>query len=61
MVKPGGQIIVINHTRSPNGRLWGKIEDLLAPVFVRIGFTTDLDVIRVMREVGMNVQSGRGL
>jgi phosphatidylethanolamine/phosphatidyl-N-methylethanolamine N-methyltransferase len=55
VVKPGGQIIVINHTRSPNGRVLGKIEDFLAPVFVRIGFTTDLDVIRVMREVGMNV------
>ncbi|MEW6659554.1 MAG: class I SAM-dependent methyltransferase [Thermodesulfobacteriota bacterium] len=55
VVKPGGQIIVINHTRSPNGGFLGKIEDLLAPVCVRIGFTTDLDVIRVMREVGMNV------
>jgi phosphatidylethanolamine/phosphatidyl-N-methylethanolamine N-methyltransferase len=55
VVKPGGQIIVINHTRSPNGRVLGKIEDLLAPVCVRIGFTTDLDVIRVMREVGMTV------
>jgi phosphatidylethanolamine/phosphatidyl-N-methylethanolamine N-methyltransferase len=55
VVKPGGQIIIINHTRSPNGRVLGKIEDLLAPVCVRIGFTTDLDVIRVMREVGMKV------
>lgn len=55
VVKPGGQILVINHTRSSNGSLLGKIEDLLAPVCVRIGFTTDLDVIRVMREVGMNV------
>jgi phosphatidylethanolamine/phosphatidyl-N-methylethanolamine N-methyltransferase len=55
VVKPGGQIIVINHTRSPNGGVLGKIEDLLAPVCVRIGFTTDLDVIRVMREVGMHV------
>ncbi len=55
VVKPGGQIIVINHTRSPNGGFLGKIEDVLAPVCVRIGFTTDLDVIRVMREVGMKV------
>ncbi|RJR40963.1 MAG: methyltransferase domain-containing protein [Deltaproteobacteria bacterium] len=55
VVKPGGQIMVINHTRSPNGGLLGKIEDIVAPVCVRIGFTTDLDVIRVMREVGMNV------
>jgi len=55
VVKPGGQIIVINHTRSPNGGVLGKIEDLVAPVCVRIGFTTDLDVIKVMRESGMNV------
>jgi len=60
VVKPGGQIIVINHTRSTNGNLLGRIEDLLAPVFVRIGFTTDLDVIRVMREVGITVQRAVG-
>jgi phosphatidylethanolamine/phosphatidyl-N-methylethanolamine N-methyltransferase len=56
VVKPGGQIIVINHTRSSNGSVWGKVEDLLAPVFVRIGFTTDLDVIKVMRDVGISVR-----
>ncbi|MEW6386775.1 MAG: class I SAM-dependent methyltransferase [Thermodesulfobacteriota bacterium] len=55
VVKPGGQIIVVNHTRSQNGSLWGKIEDLLAPVCIRIGFTTDLDVIRVMEETGITV------
>jgi len=55
VVKPGGNIMVIGHTRCANGSLLGKIEDLLAPVCVRIGFTTDLDVIRVMREVGMKV------
>jgi phosphatidylethanolamine/phosphatidyl-N-methylethanolamine N-methyltransferase len=56
VVKPGGQIIAVNHTRSQNGSLWGRIEDLMAPVFVRIGFTTDLDVVRVMEEVGISVQ-----
>ena len=57
VVKPGGQIIVVNHTRSQNGSHWGKIEDLLAPVCVRIGFTTDLDVIRVMQDAGIAVQN----
>ena len=57
VVKPGGQIIVVNHTRSQNGSLWGKIEDLLAPVCVRIGFSTDLDVIRVMQDAGISVQN----
>lgn len=56
VAKPGGQIIAVNHTRSRNGSLMGRIEDLLAPVFVRIGFTTDLDVIRVMQDVGINLQ-----
>jgi phosphatidylethanolamine/phosphatidyl-N-methylethanolamine N-methyltransferase len=56
VAKPGGQIIAVNHTRSQNGSLWGRIEDILAPVCVRVGFTTDLDVIRVMNEVGISVQ-----
>lgn len=55
VVKPGGQILVINHTRSQNGSLWGRVEDVVAPLCVRIGFTTDLDVIRVMREEGIRV------
>ncbi len=56
VVKPGGKIIAINHTRSQNGSLWGRIEDLVAPVCVRLGFTTDLDVIRVLKNVGVTVQ-----
>jgi phosphatidylethanolamine/phosphatidyl-N-methylethanolamine N-methyltransferase len=56
VAKPGAQIIAVNHSRSQNGSLWGRIEDLMAPVFVRIGFTTDLDVIKVMREVGIQVR-----
>lgn len=56
VVKPGGQIIAVNHTRSQNGSLWGRVEDVMAPVFVRIGFTTDLDVIHVMQKVGIKVE-----
>jgi phosphatidylethanolamine/phosphatidyl-N-methylethanolamine N-methyltransferase len=56
VVKPGGQIIAVNHTRSQNGSLWGRVEDVMAPVFVRVGFTTDLDVIRVMKDVGITVE-----
>ena len=56
VLKPGGQIIAVNHSRSQNGNHLGKIEDLLAPLFVRIGFTTDLDVIRVMEESGIVVE-----
>jgi phosphatidylethanolamine/phosphatidyl-N-methylethanolamine N-methyltransferase len=56
VVKPGGHIIAVNHTRTQNGSLWGRIEDTLAPIFVRIGFTTDLDVVQVMREAGITVR-----
>jgi len=56
VVKPGGQIIAVNHSRCQNGSHLGRLEDLLAPLFVRIGFTTDLDVIRVMDECGIMVE-----
>jgi phosphatidylethanolamine/phosphatidyl-N-methylethanolamine N-methyltransferase len=56
VAKPGGQIIAVNHSRCQNGSHLGRIEDILAPVFVRIGFTTDLDVIRVMEEAGITVK-----
>jgi phosphatidylethanolamine/phosphatidyl-N-methylethanolamine N-methyltransferase len=56
VVKPGGQIIAVNHSRCQNGSHLGRLEDILAPVFVRIGFTTDLDVIRVMEESGIEVE-----
>jgi phosphatidylethanolamine/phosphatidyl-N-methylethanolamine N-methyltransferase len=56
VVKPGGHIIAVNHTRGQNGSWWGRIEDTLAPLFVRIGFTTDLDVVRVMQDVGITVR-----
>jgi phosphatidylethanolamine/phosphatidyl-N-methylethanolamine N-methyltransferase len=56
VVKPGGQIIAINHSRCQNGSHLSRIEDILAPLFVRIGFTTDLDVIGVMEGTGMVVE-----
>ena len=55
VAKPGAQIIAVNHTRSQNGSLWGRVEDVMAPVFVHLGFTTDLDVIKVMKQVGIQV------
>ncbi|MBM4285145.1 MAG: methyltransferase domain-containing protein [Deltaproteobacteria bacterium] len=55
VVKPGGQIIVVNHSRCQKSGHLSRIEDLMAPIFVRIGFTTDLDVIRVMEESGIKI------
>lgn len=56
VVKPGGQIIAINHSRCQNASHLGRIEDIMAPLFVRIGFTTDLDVIGVMENTGIVVE-----
>ncbi|HAY21490.1 MAG TPA: SAM-dependent methyltransferase, partial [Desulfobacterales bacterium] len=47
VIRPGGQIIAVQHSRGENGHLLEKAKDALAPLFVRIGFTTDLDVVRV--------------
>lgn len=56
VAKPGGQIIAINHSRCQNASHLSRIEDILAPLFVRIGFTTDLDVIGVMEKTGIEVE-----
>ncbi len=57
VVRPGGQIIAVQHSRGENGHLMERAKDLLAPLFVRIGFTTDLDVVKVMRESGMVIEN----
>jgi phosphatidylethanolamine/phosphatidyl-N-methylethanolamine N-methyltransferase len=41
--KPGGRIIILNHFRSSNGVL-ARIERLISPFTVHIGFTADLDL-----------------
>ena len=56
VLRPGGQIVAVQHSRGENGHLLEKAKDVLAPLFVRIGFTTDLDVIKVMRESGMCIE-----
>jgi phosphatidylethanolamine/phosphatidyl-N-methylethanolamine N-methyltransferase len=56
VLRPGGQIIAVQHSRGENGHLLERAKDVLAPLFVRIGFTTDLDVIKVMRESGMCIE-----
>src|SRR5215207_553039 len=41
--RPGGRIIILNHFRSPN-RLLSRIERLISPFTIHIGFTADLDL-----------------
>jgi phosphatidylethanolamine/phosphatidyl-N-methylethanolamine N-methyltransferase len=56
VVRPGGQIIAVQHSRGENGHLLERAKDVLAPLFVRIGFTIDLDVVKVMRESGVMIE-----
>jgi phosphatidylethanolamine/phosphatidyl-N-methylethanolamine N-methyltransferase len=53
--KPGGQIIIVNHTRSGNG-FRSKLEDVFSPLFLRLGFVTDLDVLGVVRRSGIQIE-----
>jgi len=53
--KPGGQILIVNHSRSDKP-LRGKIEDIFSPLFVHMGFVTDLDVIKVVKRAGITIE-----
>jgi len=52
--KDGGQIIVVNHSRSGNGFL-GKLEDIISPLCWKVGFATDLNVLEPLESSGINV------
>ncbi|KAF0121712.1 MAG: phosphatidylethanolamine N-methyltransferase [bacterium] len=52
--KAGGQIIVVNHSRSGNGFL-GKLEDIISPLCWKVGFATDLNVLEPLESSGINV------
>lgn len=58
--KPGGQILIVNHSRSSNG-LRGKIEDIFSPLCVRMGFVTDLDVVGVVKRAGIKIENILGV
>jgi phosphatidylethanolamine/phosphatidyl-N-methylethanolamine N-methyltransferase len=53
--KPGGQIIIVNHSKDPD-RLLGKFENLASPFFSKIGFVTDLDVVSLIQASEIEVQ-----
>lgn len=55
MVKPGGRIVVLNHFLSPNPFLawWEKI---LNPMFVKIGWRSDLALEDCLRTTDLSVQ-----
>ena len=55
MVKPGGRIVVLNHFLSTNPFLawWEKV---LNPMFVKIGWRSDLALEDCLRDTGLSVQ-----
>ena len=57
LVKPGGSIVVLNHFQSTN-RLIGWFEKVLNPVFVKIGWRSDVALEDVLRGSDLHVQYG---
>lgn len=52
VVKPGGVIVILNHFRSDH-RLFGRAEDLVAPVCTRLGWKSNLAMRPLLQQVGL--------
>jgi phosphatidylethanolamine/phosphatidyl-N-methylethanolamine N-methyltransferase len=50
--KPGGRIIFLNHFRSPNFLL-SRIERMISPLTVHVGFKADLDLPGFLAQAGL--------
>jgi phosphatidylethanolamine/phosphatidyl-N-methylethanolamine N-methyltransferase len=55
LVKPRGRIVLLNHFQSTNP-LMGWLERILNPVFVKIGWRSDLPLEEVLSGVDLHVQ-----
>lgn len=51
--RPGGKIIFLNHFRSPN-MILSRIERLISPLTVHIGFRADLDLPGFVAQAGLS-------
>ncbi len=56
VVKPDGIIVILNHFRSER-RLTGWVEDLLAPVYTRLGWKSNLPLAPLLEQVGLVPES----
>lgn len=50
--KPGGRVIILNHFRSQN-MLVSRIERLISPLTLYVGFTADLDLPGFLAQAGL--------
>ncbi|MCC6581792.1 MAG: methyltransferase domain-containing protein [Phycisphaeraceae bacterium] len=55
MVKPGGRIVLCNHFRSSN-RFIGWLESITNPIFIRIGWRSDLPLEDALQGAGVRLQ-----
>jgi len=55
LVKPGGRVVVLNHFQSTN-RVIGWLEKVLNPLFVKIGWKSDLALEDLLVGVEMDVE-----
>ena len=56
--RPGGRIIFLNHFRSPNAVL-GRIERLISPLTIHVGFKADLDLPALLAQAGLSPSRSR--
>lgn len=54
--KPGGYLVFLNHFKSEHP-LMGFLDKLYSPLCYRIGFKTDLDLKKLMRDTGLEIES----
>lgn len=54
--RPGGRIIVLNHFISPNPFL-ARIERMISPLTIHIGFKADLDLPAFLAQAGLQPES----
>ena len=52
VVKPGGNLILLNHFRSEKPVI-GRLEDLVAPVCTRLGWKSNLPLEPLLEQVGL--------
>lgn len=54
--RPGGRIVILNHFKSPH-RLLSRLEELITPLTVHIGFKSDLDLPLLLKQAELEPTS----
>jgi phosphatidylethanolamine/phosphatidyl-N-methylethanolamine N-methyltransferase len=54
--RPGGYLVFLNHFRNENWFV-GFFEKILSPLFYRLGFRTDVDVRKLMKECDLEIEA----